>query len=222
LDWFVLEIDENVFEFRSTNGRLLAVANAGCCTVTNGKSTPSSQFLFQQTAETQVSKANLHCGPKDLRIIKSRSGLYLGIDPIHLCFICSEQPSYWQTGECEGSIVCVQDSPARRQHYLHLSTIQTREYILRKRERYFRFDIGQLTLKEALDLAGAIQADEFGEERCDRSLCSLLVSDINCCMPFTINEIQLSDIAIDCRMNHQFSMQLQRKVGALNSQIGFS
>ncbi|CAJ1969434.1 unnamed protein product [Cylindrotheca closterium] len=174
LDWFVLEIEENLFEFRSTNGRLLAVGNDRWCTVTNGTSTPSSQFLFQQTTETQASKTKFHCESKSLCIIKSRSGQYLGIDPVQLSFICSEKPSYWQTGNCERSLVCVKDSPARRQHYLHLSSFQTREYILRKRERYFRFDIGRLTLKEALDLAGSIQADEFGEERCDRSLCSLL------------------------------------------------
>lgn len=180
LDWFVLETDDNVFEFRSTDGCLLQVGKDGCCTVTNGRSikTPSSQFQFQQATQTQASKANLHCGPKDLCSIKSKSGQFLGIDPVHHYFFCSGKPSYWQTDECKRSLVCVQDdSPARRKHYLQLSTFQTQEYGLRKRERYFRFDIGRFTLKDALDLAGDIQGNEFGEERCDRSLRSLLVSD---------------------------------------------
>lgn len=191
-NWLAVETSEGFLEFRSTTGVVVAVGSDDCCTAKARGNKDDCEFHLQRVSDVQgrvlerksekepvVSK---EARQNELWMIKSRNGLYLGLDSSGRFLVCTKEPAFWQAGDRDFSLTCTRDSPARRQHYRQLWSIQTVDYVHRKRARYLQFSICQMSLKKAIDLVRKVPGDKF----CKGSIPSLRSLLVSSCTSFSI------------------------------------
>eukprot|EP00980_Cylindrotheca_fusiformis_P001562 scaffold358_cov109-Cylindrotheca_fusiformis.AAC.1 len=182
-NWLVVETSEGVLEFRSTTGVKLAIGADGYCTGKAEANNDHSKFRLHRVSDVQArvldrksreeAVVSKEARQKELWMIQSSNGLWLGLDSTDRFLVCTKEPAFWQAGDDDFSLTCTTDSPARRQHYRHQWSNQTVEYVHHKRTRYLKFSICRMSLKNALDLVRAIPGDIFCTGSCP-SLRSLL------------------------------------------------
>lgn len=176
--WLIVECDDGNIQLRTTDGRILQLDEKGgkCRLVpadsratTNSKHCETFQLLKVSDVLDKVlsDKEEQSCKyydgivtEKELWMIRSSwYGSFLGLTHDHT-LVVSEEPLFWQADE-NFCLVHTFDSPGRRQHHRRMWRKQGVEYVTRMRERYSIFDKHTMTIEEALDLTGNLQANPF-------------------------------------------------------------
>jgi inositol oxygenase len=127
--------------------------------------------LFRVSEETDKNKDDVVFVPheahaKSLWLLRSTThGTFLTLDARDHLFHCSKTPSFWQADSSGFRLLSTSDTPLRRQHYRKQWTKQTVDYVMSMRERYFKFNVKQMDLWTALNLAHKLPAYRFGVER---------------------------------------------------------
>jgi inositol oxygenase len=186
--WLMMEDNQGHVEFRTTKGQYLRVSPDGHCEAailsedkdqnSSNESQSSvvhdlwSKFdLFRVAEETDKNKDDVAVVPheahaKSLWLLRSTShGTFLTLNASDHLFHCSKTPSFWQADSSGFRLLSTTDTPLRRQHYRKQWTKQTVDYVRSMRERYFKFDLTQMDLWTALNLAHKLPAYRFGVER---------------------------------------------------------
>eukprot|EP00521_Asterionellopsis_glacialis_P006075 CAMPEP_0195281326 /NCGR_PEP_ID=MMETSP0707-20130614/683_1 /TAXON_ID=33640 /ORGANISM="Asterionellopsis glacialis, Strain CCMP134" /LENGTH=720 /DNA_ID=CAMNT_0040340201 /DNA_START=51 /DNA_END=2210 /DNA_ORIENTATION=- len=175
--WLVNDDGKGRIGFQTTHGRRLQAEPGGKCSVvvvsgdveeaaSNSSEEWSSFQLYRisddnnDSSSSEESDEDQSVGNQFL-IIRTCHGTFLTVDPTSQTFSCSKNPSLWKSNDDELCLVCTRDTPPRRQHYQTSWSRQTVEFVTAMRTRYLKFNIKEMGLHEALNLAKTIPGNPF-------------------------------------------------------------
>jgi hypothetical protein len=179
LEWLLVELGDGGLEFRTTSGLLLLAVDDGRCQLSEDAGNDTNTMLgrdsmFHLERISDKRKEVVSCDenngdmlnsvesrPKELWMVKTAYHSYLAVDPSSHLLCCSKDPTFWRADGSAFSLECTNDTPSRREHYRKMWATQTVEYNRRMQSRYLDFDIGKMSLKDALDLVKDSPANPF-------------------------------------------------------------
>ena len=168
-------------QFRTSKGHYLSVDSQGSC-VEGGVPSADCGATSFQLLRISIEEEQECETDKGLWILRSPQGAFLSLDPVSKELQASQTPVFWQAdSQYQLTLTCVRDTPTRRQHYRQMWAKQTVQYVKAMMERYLQFNLGQLSLKEALQRMKSFPAFPFRMDVASRriSLRTLCVSDIS-------------------------------------------
>mmetsp|Transcript_51579 Transcript_51579/g.62016 ORF Transcript_51579/g.62016 Transcript_51579/m.62016 type:complete len:659 (+) Transcript_51579:100-2076(+) len=98
---------------------------------------------------------------KELWLFQTCHGSYLSADSKTMSLSCTLSPHFWQADGTTLTIRCTKDTPPRRQHYRQMWSKQSVQFVRDMREKYLRFELGQRTLRDALDAVKGVKRYPF-------------------------------------------------------------
>jgi len=193
-NWLVVDDGKGRIGFQTTNGHRLQTEPGGQCSVVmiSGDVDKSASDSTEEWSSFQIFRVSDYNNDSSsseesdeeqsvgnqFLIIRTFHGTFLTVDPVSQTFSCSKNPSLWKSNDGELCLVCTRDTPPRRQHYQTSWSRQTVEFVTAMRTRYLKFDIMEMGLHEALNLAKTIPCNPFNLNSDDmrtspslRSLC---------------------------------------------------
>ena len=161
LKWLIIDDATGRIQLQTTGGQYLRMDELGHCSASNEQDDLCFFSLYRASDEGSDSDTSdsEQVRRKDLWMLQSAHGSFLTIDCQSLA--CSKAPSFWQADDEALSLTYTTDTPLRRHHYRQYWVKQTVAYVEEMRRRYLKFELGTMTLRQALDLLQAIPCHPY-------------------------------------------------------------
>lgn len=173
LDWLLVDDGEGNIQFRTTHGLYLTAYPDGRCSAAaitddeeqDGDTPPEywANFRLYRVSDSDEfdEDSEIDARQKELWLLKTAHGTFLTGLSVERSMYCSKAPEFWQADADTLSLICTSDTPPRRQHYRKTWVKQTVDYVQRMHERYLNFQLGEMSIRNALNLVKATPYQRF-------------------------------------------------------------